>query len=237
MFPFLSVLCTVIGVLVLFIVLVLSTRVVVEDERYQRTVEYDRKARAGRQNVVDQGIDEEAHQVFEAELRRLRDVLAERQAERRELAQELAALEVLLEEKKTDLLLPRPTIVRPREFDKPLAVNVVPARGYQVKLDPILVEVSSQGYTIHPSHPLPEPFPPVQVKEDSDKPYVATPELAKYLREVDRCRKEEYLVFLIHPNGVAAFDAIRGYLIEKHEKIRVGWEPFSRDWVMASDTD
>ena len=112
LFPFLSVLCTVIGVLVLFIVLILSTRVVEEDERFRRVAAHNRKPKPGREHVLEQGIDPQTFAALEAELSRVQHALAAREDERLRLKRKLDGLENLLEVKKTEMEVPltrRPT--------------------------------------------------------------------------------------------------------------------------------
>lgn len=230
LFPFLSVLCSVIGVLVLFVVLVLGTRVIAVEERYQQTEDHQRKPQPGRPKAIEEGIDEQSLKELQAEVDRLTEQLYQRQERRDALQQKLAALQDLIEFKKTELLVPV-TVTRPREFDKAEPVAVVPDQGYNVNLRPILVEVHLQGYTIHPAQTQ---FPAIALdKANASAAPQASPELEKFLRQVKPSK--EYLVFLIHPNGVAAFDAMRRYLAEEHEEIRIGWEPFSRNWVVAND--
>jgi hypothetical protein len=71
-------------------------------------------------------------------------------------------------------------------------------------------------------------------KSDATSPAVA-PALAKYLRGLNPSK--EYLVFLLQPNGVSAFDEILTYLDSKHKDLRVGYEPFARNWVFANEPD
>ncbi len=234
MFPFLSVLCTVIGVLVLFIVLILSTRVVVEDEKFRATEEHKRKLRPGREDVIEEGIDPQDHALLEAELARLERMLDDRELERNRLKRKLANLESALEFKRTELFIPLTKKPRPKPLTQPEPVNMVPAEGRQIRLQPILVEVSSRGYTIHPSK---QSFPAIETqdKDGGGFEFTIDPKLKQFLRGVDQQRKKEYLVFLIHPNGISSFDAMRYYLDAHHDKIRRGWEPFSRNWIVTQD--
>jgi hypothetical protein len=240
MFPFLSVLCTVIGVLVLFIVLILSTRVIEQEELVRKTEAHQRRPTPGDPSAVEQGIDPATFDQLAAELERLKGVLAQRQDERLRLSRKLAGLEDLLEYKKTQQL--KVDVTRGREFVKPEPVVVVeesaaegPADAFKVTLKPQLVEVSAQGYTLHPSR---QAFPaiaaPAGAETDPLKLQVA-PELKALLAGIDRNKSKEYLVFLIHPNGVQAFDNMRLYLIQHHPEIRLGWEPFSREWIVVND--
>lgn len=229
MFPFLSVLCTIIGVMVLFIVLILSTRVIEGEERYSTT--QSKTAQGGQVNAKLQGVAADDYTALLAEVERLAAVLKKRRAEQGKLVAKLAALQDLIEFKKTEVLLPihdnRHTELAPKE---PIAV--VPAEGFNVKLKPILVEVSAKGYTIHPRK---DSFSVIPVSED-DKIQVSQVDagLKSFLEEIEERQESEYLVFLVHPNGVKAFRSIRQYLVEQHDDINIGWEPFSRDWILAN---
>lgn len=233
LFPFISVLCAVIGVLVLFIVLILSTRVIVEEQRYEETEAYQRRPHPGRSNADESGVNQEIFAELEKELERLSEQLRQRQGERDALQKKLGALEDLLEFKKTELSI-RFDPVRPPEFAKPEAVAIVPDRDreHKVELKPILVEVSASGYIVHPDRST---YPPITREEgDSKAQYVVAPQLTSYLQRAQARRSREYLLFLIHPNGVTAFDTMQSYLATKHKDVRMGWEPFSREWVLAN---
>ena len=234
LFPFLSVLCTVIGVLILFIVLVLSTRVVVEDERYQQTETQLGQAQAGQPQSPRHGIDAESFAALERELGRLASLLQQRERERDDLTARLQGLEALIKTRKTELLLPR-ALARPKELDRPERVAVVPDASYQVDLRPILVEVSLHGYTVYPER---KHFPPIRKTPSPGQELHVTfeKELVEYLREVDRRKEKEYLVLLVHPNGVEAFNLLRVYLADQHPKLNLGWEPFRRQWILADQT-
>jgi hypothetical protein len=240
MFPFLSVLCTVIGVLVLFIVLILSTRVIEQDELYRKTEAHQRRPTPGAPDAVEQGIDPATYDQLSAELSRLKGVLAQRQDERVRLGRKLAGLEDLLEYKKTQEI--KVDVARGREFVKPEPVVVVeesaaagPADDFKVTLKPVLLEVSSQGYTAHPSRQaFPAVVAPADAAGDPTRLEVSA-ELKAFLATLDRNKSKEYLVFLIHPNGVQAFDNIRMYVIQHHPELRQGWEPFSREWIVVND--
>lgn len=231
MFPFLSVLCSVIGILVLFIVLVLSTRVVVESEKYQRTKEYDRRPVPGTPGALQEGVDPAAYERLEADLQSLGELVVRRKADRDRLRDRLAALEDLLEFKKTEVFI-TPTVVRPPEFDKPKRVAMVPDQGEMVGQQPIFIEISNKGYLVHPEKRL---YPPLTRDEDAPKATVFAVDAAleDFLEQVDSRRQREYLVLLLHPNGIAPYYSLRSYLATEFSKIKIGYEPFSREWVFA----
>lgn len=236
MFPFLSVLCTVIGVLVLFIVLVLSTRVVQEEELVRRTEAHDRRPRPGAPEAVEQGVSPETYEQLEAGLAALSERLQQRRRDRSQLKQRLAAVEDLLEYKKTrQTLVAQPPPARP--LVQPERVHVTPAPtgikddGVKVTLRPILVECAASGYTMHPSK---ERFPLVEGDLSELDKLTVDAALKRFLKQVDGRKQREYLVFLIHPNGVEAFRALRRYVENEHAKVRIGWEPFAREWLVTN---
>jgi hypothetical protein len=239
MFPFLSVLCAVIGVLVLFIVLVLSTRVVQQDELVRKVEEHQRKRVPGERDAVEQGIDNASYQELQTQLQRSREELRQRQVERGRLQRKLAALEDLLAFKMTQQLVPS-KIERGNELCKPEKVLVVetegmlPSDNYQVKLRPILVECAFDGYTTYPSR---EKFPVIHRVGElvSDVKFEIAPKLKRFLANADKRKKREYLVFLVRPNGVEAFENFRIYMMVEHKDVRVGWEPFSQEWIVIND--
>ena len=72
----------------------------------------------------------------------------------------------------------------------------------------------------------------VQEKEGPNGPeFVASPELTKFLAEVNKSRANTYVVFLIHPNGADNFFPLRVYVKRTYKDLDMGWEPFSREWV------
>jgi len=188
------------------------------------------------------GIDKPTHSKLGLELGRLRQLFSERKAQLEVLQRKLEGLEALLENKKTDLFVKvrRSPL---RELAPPTDVHMVEKRGYQivprgghkVSLNPVFVEVKSEGYAMYPSR---KQFPAIVAKrsdDDSSSESVVDVKLAEFLRRVNTRRKREYLVFLIHPNGVTAYRNIRGYLYEKnYDQVRVGWEPFSRNWILTN---
>ena len=95
---------------------------------------------------------------------------------------------------------------------------MVPLDGQEARLQPILVEVKADGYTVHPSK---QRFPPIELPEGAGKltRASATPDLQEFLEKADSRRQREYLLFLIHPNGAAAFDGVRAYLRRHHSEL------------------
>lgn len=229
MFPFLSVLCTVIGVLVLLIVLILSTRVVESEDRFKHTA---RKPEAGsKEEVVLDGISAEDHRALQAQLDQLQEQFRDKLKHHQDVMRDLTSLEDLLEFKKTELLVPVAG-EGGRELNAPEPVSVVPAKGFENrKLKPILIEISSTGYVVHPSG---EEFPPLSEEDAEDSKSKVDPKFKRFLTMVDKNREFEYLVLLIHPNGVDNFWNIRTYLNTRHPKVNIGWEPFSREWIIVA---
>lgn len=236
MFPFLSVLCTVIGVMVLFIVLIMSTRVISADKRFRPKKDSPDRASPGLPDALAEGIDERTFRSLEQELEGLARRLEQREAQRDVLDKKLAGLEDLLEFKKTEMFVQVSRKAPPRELAEPEPVAMVPDEGYEVPLHPVFVEVDLEGYTVHPEGTK---YPAIVEKksEGKESQFDAVPELAAYLKSVDRKKRKDYLVFLIHPNGIEPFQNIRVYLLRNHKDVRMGWEPFSRSWIVARPED
>jgi hypothetical protein len=231
MFPSLSVLCAVIGVMVLFIVLILSTRVVESDERYRAKKNSPKQAVAGTPDADIEGIDSDTYRDLEQQLKQLSELLDERESALVTLSSKLAGLEDLLEYKKTEQMV-QVKKHAPRELAQPEPVAMVPDQGYKVPLQPIFLEVKSDGYTVRPSGDHFAPVTSTGAVNDLSK-IVAPPELHAFVADVAAKQNKEYLVFLVHPNGVQAYQMIRRYLIRDYDSIRIGWEPFSRVWVVT----
>lgn len=232
LFPFLSVLCSVIGVMMLMMMFVMSTRVI------EATPPQPATQPPGRPGVED-GVDARTYAELEQEVARLEADLGERLQRRDELARSYQELLAALDEKRTQLDVPDLAGPRkPIELDAGIPVEVKEDPDHVVDKQPIFVEVRAEGYLVHPAR---EAFPPVKPGEgDALGTYVASPDLLRFLRSVSRESKDQYLVLLIHPNGTKAFDYLRSYIqsrgyldnpdAARGGEIELGWEPFSRDW-------
>ncbi len=264
MFPFLSVLCSVIGVMMLFIVIVISTRTIQADlQAVQADVQEqpaddavkdadpnDERDGDDEEGVKD-GIKDEEYERLEKQINDLSGVLDLRDRELRRLMQLHQEILALLEEKKTELELPADRPKKPVIIDPPPElVDVVPDETKRVQKKPIFVEVSADGYLVQPEKTR---FPMVIKQGDGPSAAVTgSPELKGFLDSVDKNRDKEYLLLLIHPNGAAAYENLRRLLLRDYNetitvqtplgagrltktRIDVGYEPFSRDWEFIAN--
>ncbi len=241
LFPFLSVLCCVIGTMMLLMVTVMSTRVVEADEQVT-----EREKGKGA-NAQEDAIDDSTYDQLSEELDRLAGILAVRLNERDELLASEQRLTALIEEKKDSIMVPPLGGRDPVELDRPEPVEIVPDASSTVTKDPVYVEVKAEGYLVHREDEL---YPPVTKSGTMDNPrFSAVAGLTRFLTSIDERRDSEYLLLLVHPNGVEALKNLREYLLQDFgeqkqenrglfivswtaDRIGVGVEPFSRDWEL-----
>lgn len=237
MFPFLSVLCSVIGVLMLFMMIVISTRVIEADEAPPPP-----ELEAGDLGV-EEGIDAKTYERLEREINDKSALLSARILERDRLRQKYRELRELIEEKR-DLLVKKPVPERkPNELSLPEKVQLAPLNPGEVNRDPIFIEVKIEGYLVQPEKVL---YPAIERVRDgrslSDVQLRVDPRLEAFLNQQEK--RDELLVFLIHPNGTDAFQNMELHILKNHSRIvkiggglakrepkfLFGKEPFSSGW-------
>lgn len=239
MFPFLSVLCVVIGILMLFMIVIISTRVIGAEQSAELlppppTV----------QSALDEsdsegpGVPEEQYQQKNDEIQRLARQLLSQQKQCQELHQLRAQLETLIALKKDEIELGQtdPRGARTgRGIGLPEKVKVIPDAKVRVLKEPILVEVNAEGFLVHPQKTEYR----VEELQQRNSP------LQKFISGVDQQRRKQYLLLLIHPNGIVTYETLRKHLLENHNetvtmgryrvtksRIDLGYEPFSRNWQL-----
>jgi hypothetical protein len=233
LFPFLSVLAGLIAVLMLFMIVTVSTRVLAGEDQAARARQPRREEN---KTAEPDGIDAENYDRLQVELNRLTELLVQRQSEHEALRGSVEQLKDLLEAKQAELLVPaaggRRMGVR---LGEPTPVKVIPARGHVVTKKPIFIEVNASGYVVHPEQRTYRPVDrqPAQASARKKSAAVADPELAKFLAGVAKKSNEVYLVFLVHPNGASAWRGIAEY-VREHHQLDMGWEPFSREWLLIA---
>ncbi len=236
MFPFLSVLCAVIGVLMLFLLLTISSRIVV-----------DSSARAP--DIFAAGPGDASTPLTEQELTRLREELAHLAAK---VADQQSSLEEV-QQRRDDLRELLALKQEQRHFaygdgrfagvelSSEVTVFMKPADDVRVAKRPRFVEVGLSGYTVYPErerysvNDLPRREQPVTIDHQPSTP------LERFFQRADRQRDTEYLVFLIRPSGCEAFDRAKQYLVRRYphpqtnslSRIDIGWEPFAPEWLLA----
>ena len=224
LFPFLSVLAGLIAVLMLFLIVSVSTRVFagMQSDTFG----------AGNQ-PADDGVDNETYAQIERQVEQLRRKLSERLAKQDRLARRQQELAALLDSKRQELGDAAPTRGGRSEgirLGQSAPVVMVPQAGggESVSQKPVFIEVSASGFVIHPEAKA------IDATADENGSVTIPSDLANVLAEVHRRKGTHYIVFLVHPNGTAAFRSVISHIAAKHDGMNVGWEPFSREWVLAA---
>jgi len=235
MFPFLSVLCALIGVLILFILLVVGTRVI--------DAEQHAAPGAGTQLEARQSA------ASSEEIRRLQQELEQASAEYDAQSQRVAALEQL--KRRLEQILKRKMeqlqlsggegIVHGIDLGADEQVEMAPAADFPVTKSPVFVEVQYDQYVAHPDgaryfvNDLPVP----DIAYDARG--LPSSSAIEFFESIAQTRDERYLIFLVRPNGAAAFRRVYQYLTRRYphpsgvlSNIDIGWEPYSQDWVLVS---
>lgn len=246
MFPFLSVLCAVIGILMLFMLIVISTRVMALQP----------EPPAGPGPAAEPpppqlaGVSEERHRQLQTQVEHLGRQLVTTQEKLHALREARAQLLDLIAAKRDEIELGAVQLGGRQDgahLGRPEEVNVVPDTSRQVNKHPIRVEITEEGYTVHPQ----KQFYPREQLGQPGSPLVA------FLKDVDEERDKRYLLLLVHPNGAKSYQQFRKHLLENFNKtvtkkkeivpgiemtmtitlsrIDVGVEPFSNDWLLVPD--
>jgi len=219
MFPFLSVLCSIIGVLMLLMLTIMVTRVI-EAEDVPPVAEP-----AGKRTGKRDSLDNERYEQLQAQLAELSGQLSRRRTERLQL-ERLQQQLVALHETKKDEFDFAPARRRRIDLDAPDPVRVVPDANLPVPKKPIFIEVTAEGYLVQPQKTR---FAAVERRKDGSLVHLSDA-LTEFLDGVNHNRARDYLVLLIHPNGAEAFHALRFYLRKQKPEIDFGVEPFSNAW-------
>ncbi len=236
-FPFLSVLCCLIGVLILFMLLLVSTRV----------VDAHQTAAVAPQMEQGSGISEAEFGRLQDRLDQLAQQLDTRSQQLRELMERRSELQAMLALKRNEAQLASGSglVHGVQLVDHPVC-KLVPLRepGGNRKR-PRFIEVDVEGFLVQPgpkrfsSDDIPTAGQ--QIARDADP---ATP-FQRYLHAAHQKRAEEYVIFLVRPNGVDAFNAAKNFVMVKYppqdprslSAIDLGWEPFSEDWALLASSE
>ncbi len=232
MFPFLSVLCAVIGILMLFMIIIISTRTTDEAEE-ESFVTPSSSTDTNESDSEGPGIEKEQYAALDQEILLLTSRLTQRIREYRDLSRSYHELEDAIGEREMGGLPqigPPPTPVG-------TPVPVIPVLDGEAKVTktPICIEVKAGIFMVHPE----KTEYTVQQLEQPNSPF------RKFIRGVDENRSTKYFLLLLHPNGVETHRKLRKYLLKHHNRtfkkdiwsitvsrIDIGVEPFSRDWLL-----
>lgn len=248
LFPFLSVLAGMIAVMMLFMMITLGTRVIGDDDESKKPSPPPPPSKIKVDDLEEpelsdeEGINPERYEKLKQEVLGLSAILAERRTQHKELALAVEQLEGLIEVKKNEIEVVGVTQTKPgRKLGEPTLVDVVPVNGVNaLRKKPHYVEVVATGYILQPSK---KSFPMVKKTETAARDeFTVDSGLREFLASVNVKRNKEFIVFLIHPNGTTAFLNLLGYIDREYpyrpkaiDQYDVGWEPFSREWLLIPD--
>lgn len=248
-FPFLSVLCCMIGVLMLYIVAILSTRVIEAEDVARDSSQRARKT-DGQEGTDEDQVDEETYAQLAKNIEDLERTVQDRRRARFELQAKVEQLQALIEGKQDELASQKLLAKRdPIKLDEPDPVRPVPDKNFSVAKEPIFIEIRADGYFVATEGHL---FPTVEKRGNGDQEkYVASAELQGFIKEADAQRDRRYLLLLVHPNGIKTYYGFRRWLTQDfgeqksrivgvfkytwvEPRLNLGVEPFSRDWQIIS---
>lgn len=240
MFPFMSVLCSIIGVMMLFMLLIISTRVVATEQSEAIALGAPPLPASPPTPRMPPGLSDGEYGRLKS---RIEELTLLRDARRQELKdfrdQVLEAEDVVAS--KEDERLRRSGDDKKMvgvELDKPVPVDVIMSIGPKTNKMHTFVEVKVEGYVVHDGK---TPGGKFHAEADLERQNSG---LVKFLADVNRRSSREYLVFLLHPNGIPAYRKIRQYLFltfphpdprmeaEGYSRIDTGVEPFSPGWLL-----
>jgi len=224
LFPFMSVLIALMGVMVFFLIAIVSTRVI-------------GNAAAGSSRSRDATIPARQHAELLGQVGRLTALVSQRRQECRQLRWECEQLREDVATRRNELEMgsaPGAGRTGGVVLGEPEGVNMVPdPKGRPITKNPVFVEVQAEKFLVHRQQ---AEYPAEQLAD-------ANSDLRKFLDSVDRARDKEYLILLVHPGGIPAYDRLRACLQENYAKmvqyrnqriqttrIDVGVEPFSPYW-------
>lgn len=219
LFPFLSVLCAMIGVMMLFLILVISSRVIEAEERQGQASEGE----------PSQG-ESSPDPLSEADLARLEEEWRALDHDRQQLEadrDELLRLRDELRDQEAIREDPLPPVGEARvgrRFGERERRLFVPDAAFGAARRPRFVEVSAEGLLAHP-HKKRYAFTDLT---RGGKP------LDDLLGPLARGEVKEYLLLLVHPNGADTYHALREHLRKEYaDGVPVGVEPFAAEWLLV----
>ena len=189
--------------------------------------------------MAETGLADDQYEQLESTILQLAAELIERQQELQQINSAILELEDLIAAKEDAVLdLTAGAGLLPGvELGIPEDVVMAPIDNQRVTKQPCYVEVTAEAYIAQPGN---RRFPTSELNRSGST-------LRQFLDAVDQARQKEYLVFLIHPNGVSAYKNIQNFLNENFpapsgsrasgSRIQIGKEPFSRNWQFVRQQD
>lgn len=221
-FSFLSVLCAVIGILMLMMVAIIGTRAF----RSEPVAGPDGSA-AGEAEAI--AVDAQTYQSLEKELLDLSTRVLAIRDRTVQAQQRLRELERMLESEEARRLAAAPPGRRTgARLAAKQPVAIVPDHRAPSGEQPVRIEVTAAGFTVYPD------------RWSSTVAEIAQSEsrASAFFRGFQRTGSRKYPLFLIQPNGVGVYHRILAALGKLPDgPDSLGFEPFSEEWVLAEQGD
>lgn len=231
LFPFLSVLSGLIAVNVLLLIVVIGTRVI-DPGAETPLPEAGEGGEAADSKAIPDGIDAATFEQVERQVRALEAELEKRKAHRSELRLQLKEIASLIAAKELELERSQ-VAASPRlgtRIGEPTPKKIIPRDDGRGNLkNPVFIEVNSTGYILHPEKKS-FPVEPAKPGAKIEVPAGLKSELAAMAKQ----SKDRYPLLLIHPNGAETWRALVEHIGNTHKDLDLGWEPFSREWLLDS---
>ena len=232
LFPFLSVLCALVGVFTLFLLLTMSARVMESADAAVAPQSATPGATSSTESGAS-GLSVAEHERLQAEIDRLSATLAKRRNEYNELARLQSELMELLTAKQRMVAGGKAAVLgRGLELEPKEDVELVPDPNVVMDKTPRFLEVTALEFVLQPER---QRFPATDLRRNDSG-------LQAFLHELDRNRESQYLLLLIHPDGADKFQDIYRYLQQAFpsntgdlpSRIDIGFEPYSKGWELVS---
>ena len=232
LFPFLSVLSGLIALNVVLMFVTISTRVISPEVEAPAPESSEGGDAADDAVVVPNGIDAASYEQLERLIKEQEAKLEKSRAERTELRLKMREIASLIKEKEIELDQSQ-VHTAPKTGERigePSPLRIIPAPSPDgVARKAVFIEVSSSGYIVHPE----KTEIPVDLAKKTKLGFVEVPAaLEKVLAAMEKSSDNRYPIFLIHPSGADAFQGARVHLKLIHPRLRSGWEPFSREYLL-----
>ncbi len=240
LFPFMSVLCGLIAVLILMIINILQSG----------TADASSASGAMLKQSAQRGPSAKEEQELERRKEQLNREIPTKQAKLQELQERLRQLKLVLELRKRQELVEAAgstTVGEPIGAPVPKRYRMVPTRGGgDLTKTVVLVEITASKYLVHVGDGgLKEEYNAMKSNPKGPDPKPDR-ELARFLDSVDQQRRDRYLLLLIHEDGIESYKTLRSYCEASFPVIGskklasnpdqatfdLGVEPFSNDWLM-----
>jgi hypothetical protein len=253
-FPFLNVMIGMIVILLLFMLMIVTTRAVSREKTpdlppvpVADVPPPDAGTDANPDAAGPGDLSEEEFRDLQTQIQKLEAAVAEQRGKLEDLLGTKNEIENLLLAKQDEINLAALSgdgRIGGYIVGEPIPTVMIPDASVSVSKRPQLVEVDAERYTFH-AESGPQAHPVGDLKSGTA--------LDQAIQRVDRNRGSEYLLLLVHPNGAEAYETFRKYLLNNYSmttrkpspipgiqyvitksRIDLGVEPFAQEWLLIA---